>query len=152
MHFYDFKKTITLTSGWFVSADNEIGAEMALDRASAGVSFGSVFGLCMLAFLVGAGGACGLGYLYLHRRRPRLPSSPHFISSKQNSYVTVPLKEIHTPKRTPSFSSKSTTLANGTPKLFSKLPVDYETATIKRNSHSLANGHIRADLEQDKFF
>lgn len=135
----------------FSTADNEIGAEMALDRAGVGVSFGSVFGLCMLAFLVGAVAAVGLGYLYLHRRRPRLPSSPHFISSKQNSYVTVPLKEIHSPKRTPSFS-KNGTLTNGTPKLFAKLPVDYETATIKRNSHSLANGHIRADLEQDKFF
>lgn len=125
---------------------------MALDRASAGMSFGSVFGLSFLSFTVGATAALGLGYLYIQRRRPGIPSSPHFISTKQNSYVTVPLKEMHSPKRTPSFSSKNASLSNGTPKLFAKLPVDYETATIKRNSHSMANGHIRADLEQDKFF
>ncbi|KAG8249732.1 Semaphorin-5A [Homalodisca vitripennis] len=131
---------------------NEITPQLALDRASVGVSFGSVFAFCLLAFAVGAGLAVGLGYVYLQRRRPRIPSSPHFISTKQNSYVTVPLKEMHSPKRTPSFSAKNASLSNGTPKLFAKLPVDYETATIKRNSHSMANGHIRADLEQDKFF
>jgi hypothetical protein len=41
--------------------------------------------------------------------------------------------------------------ATGTPKLFVKPHAEYETATIKRNSHSL-NGHIRADLDQDNIF
>lgn len=78
-----------------------------------------------------------------------MPGSPHYISSKQNPYVTVPLKEAPSPRRAPSFSK---TTGGNAPKLFSKPLQDYETATIKRNSHSLANGHVRADLDQDKFF
>lgn len=112
----------------------------------------AVFGFCITTFVLGLAMAVALGYFWLKRQRPSIPGSPHYISSKQNPYVTVPLKEMHSPKRTPSFSAKQPTLANGTPKLFAKQPLDYETATIKRNSHSMANGHIRADLEQDKFF
>lgn len=110
-----------------------------------------------------------LCYLYIRHRRPRIPGSPHYMSSKQNPYVTVPLKEIgsHHTKRALSSSSASssngstpgshkasnggTGISLGTPKLFSKPLVEYETATIKRNSHSL-NGHIRADLDEDRFF
>lgn len=97
-------------------------------------------------------------YVWIKRQRPKLPSSPHYISSKQNPYVTVPMKDYRSPaKRTPSFT-KPVTIGqqqNGTlPKLFAK-PAEYETATIKRNSHSLMNGHMRStqqDLEQEKFF
>ena len=130
------------------------------------MSIGLALGLCMTAFLAGLllmGLFC---YVYVRRRRPRIPGSPHYISSKQNPYVTVPLKDAgsHHTKRALSFSSSASSSngstvgsqktpngATGTPKLFAKPHAEYETATIKRNSHSL-NGHIRADLDQDKFF
>jgi len=99
------------------------------------------------------------------RHKPKLPSSPHYITTKQNPYVTVPMKDYRVPaKRTPSFTKSSTVSAAATgqqqqhgtlPKLFNKT-ADYETATIKRNSHSLVNGHTmrtnRHDLDQEKFF
>jgi chondroitin sulfate proteoglycan 4 len=132
----------------------------------AAMSVGLALGLCMTAFITGLllmGLFC---YVYVRRRRPRIPGSPHYISSKQNPYVTVPLKDAgsHHTKRALSFSSSASSSngstmgsqktpngATGTPKLFAKPHAEYETATIKRNSHSL-NGHIRADLDQDKFF
>lgn len=142
-----------------------------------------VLSCCLAAFCIGLLIAGFISYWYTHRRRPRVPGSPHYITSKQNPYVTVPLKDTAPPlKRASSTSSSkdgggsgSCTSGNGTtgrngkhhhhhhhhhhgngelnttPKLFSK-PADYETATIKRNSHSLANGHIRNDLDQDKFY
>lgn len=126
------------------------------------LSASSIFGFCLLAFLIGAGVSAAVCHYYSKRLKPSLPSSPHYMPSKQNPYVTVPLKEIHTPKRTPSFSKHNGTLTrngslcngNGTPKIFAKSG-DYETATIKRNSHSLMNGHLRnghSDLETEKFF
>jgi len=115
--------------------------------------------MCVLSFLAGASLACVAFYVRQRRQKPKLPSSPHYITTKQNPYVTVPMKDYRAPaKRTPSFTKPSTVTAqqhgNGTmPKLFNKT-ADYETATIKRNSHGLANGHAtRAkDLEQEKFF
>jgi chondroitin sulfate proteoglycan 4 len=135
------------------------------------VSIGLTVGSCVAMFISGFVVMGALCYLYLRRQRPRIPGSPHYISSKQNPYVTVPLKEVgnHHTKRAPSFSSSAsssngtvpgshkssnggTGISLGTPKLFAKPLAEYETATIKRNSHSLMNGHIRADLDQDKFF
>nr|CAD7441943.1 unnamed protein product [Timema bartmani] len=154
--------------------DNDLsplGVQSSLDSNRSGsMSVGMAIGLCLATFLLGIILATGVWYIIKRRQRPRIPGSPHYISSKQNPYVTVPLKDVGNPsKRTPSFSSASSSngsagtphkspangvigVPHGTPKLFSKPLVEYETATIKRNSHSLANGHIRADLEQDKFF
>jgi chondroitin sulfate proteoglycan 4 len=124
----------------FILADRE-------EESGVGVK---VLVMCsILMFIVGGLSAGGVWYFVESRRRVRVPGSPHYISSKQNPYVTVPLKEVHSPKRTPSFRGQP----SPTPKLFAKSGGEYETATIKRNSHSLANGHgVRADLEQDKFF
>lgn len=64
-------------------------------------------------------------------------------------------------KRQPSFSGstngngtlrgKSNPNVNGlgSPKLYPK-SLDYESATLKRNSHG--QQHIRADLDQDKYY
>lgn len=124
-------------------------------------SSSSSFLICLLSFVTGASLACVAFYVWQKRQKPKLPSSPHYITTKQNPYVTVPMKDyrVMPAKRTPSFTKSSTVAAqhnNGTlPKLFNKTS-DYETATIKRNSHSLVNGHImrsnRQDLEQEKFF
>ncbi|XP_060837417.1 semaphorin-5A isoform X2 [Rhopalosiphum padi] len=128
-------------------------------------SSGSTLLVCLLSFLTGALVAGAAFCAWQRRRKPKLPSSPHYITTKQNPYVTVPMKEYRAPaKRTPSFTKPTTvgaqhhgngTAATGTlPRLFNK-PADYETATIKRNSHSLVNGHTmrnRPDLEQEKFF
>ncbi|KAJ9581072.1 hypothetical protein L9F63_023751, partial [Diploptera punctata] len=153
--------------------DNELsplGVQSGLDSSGSSVSVGITLGSCIAAFLIGFACMGVLCFLYFRRRRPRIPGSPHYITSKQNPYVTVPLREVgNLPKRAPSFSSSAsssngstpgshktsnggTGITIGTPKLFAKPLVEYETATIKRNSHSLANGHIRADLDQDKFF
>lgn len=106
---------------------------------------------CFLSFIVGLSAAAVFSYYWVRKHQYSVPSSPHYIS-KQNPYVTVPLKEVITPKRTPSFSKNSLSL-NGGPKVSSKTITEYETATIKRNSHSLLNGHARtSNLEQDPFF
>ena len=149
---------------------NPMGVQSGLDSDGSGVSVGIVLGSVVAAFIVGLALMGVLCFLYFRRRRPRIPGSPHYITSKQNPYVTVPLREVgNHPKRAPSFSSSASSsngstpgshknsnggsgISLGTPKLFAKPLVEYETATIKRNSHSLGNGHIRADLDQDKFF
>ncbi|XP_046996594.1 semaphorin-5A [Schistocerca americana] len=147
---------------------NPLGVQSSLDLKKAeSLSVGVILGSCVAAFILGVILAAAVSYYYQKRRRPRIPGSPHYISSKQNPYVTVPLKETSShSKRAPSNSSNGSTssphrsasnpsggISLGTPKLFSKPAVEYETATIKRNSHSLANGQIRADLDQqDKFF
>ncbi|XP_069679507.1 semaphorin 5c [Periplaneta americana] len=151
---------------------NPLGVHSGPDSGGSGaVSLGIALGSCVAAFIVGLFLMFVLCYLYFRRRRPRIPGSPHYITSKQNPYVTVPLKEVgsHHTKRAPSFSSSASSsngstpgshkasnggsgISIGTPKLFAKPLVEYETATIKRNSHSLANGHMRTDLDQDKFF
>lgn len=149
---------------------NPLGVHSAPDSSgSSSASVGVVLGSCVATFFVAVIIMIVLCYLYIRHRRPRIPGSPHYMSSKQNPYVTVPLKETgsHHTKRALSSSSASssngstpgshkasnggTGLSLGTPKLFSKPLVEYETATIKRNSHSL-NGHIRADLDEDRFF
>lgn len=148
---------------------NPLGVHSAPESSGAGsASVGVVLGSCVATFLVAVIMMTVLCYLYIRRHHPRIPGSPHYMSSKQNPYVTVPLKEIgsHHSKRALSSSASSsngstpgahkasnggTGISLGTPKLFSKPLVEYETATIKRNSHSL-NGHIRADLDQDRFF
>lgn len=128
---------------------------------------------CVLSFVAGASVSLGAFYAW-HRRRksPELPSSPHYITAKQNPYVTVPMKEYHhhraAAKRTPSFNGRTSAQASAAqqhntggggatlPRLFGGgKSADYETATIKRNSHGLVNGHARAnrhDLEQERFF
>lgn len=93
------------------------------------------------------------------RRATRIPSSPHYMS-QQNSYVSVPLKEVPK-KRQPSFSgtspgglgpAKANNLNSdrGTPKLYPKaITGDYEGATMKRNSNAPLRNNI--NLEQEKF-
>ncbi|XP_043266861.1 semaphorin-5A isoform X2 [Venturia canescens] len=134
----------------------------ALPRSieAAGVSVGAVVGGCIVGFLIGLALAVVVCFLYLKRKKPLIPGSPHYIS-KQNPYVSVPLKEVNSAKRQPSFSGSSNgngTLrpkANpnvnglGSPKLYPK-SLEYESATLKRNSHG--QQHIRADLDQDKYY
>ncbi|XP_066596034.1 semaphorin 5c isoform X2 [Prorops nasuta] len=139
--------------------DNDINA-LPSNIQTAEVSVSAVVLGCLASFLLGlavTGVAC---FLYLKRRKPRIPGSPHYIS-KQNPYVTVPLKEVNA-KRQPSFSGSTNgngTLRSaknnpnvnglGSPKLYTK-GLEYESATLKRNSH--AHQHIRADLDQDKYY
>ncbi|XP_058797788.1 semaphorin-5A [Phymastichus coffea] len=128
----------------------------------AGVSVGAVVGSCLVGFLIGLSLTAFICFYYLKRQKPRVPSSPHYIS-KQNPYVSVPLKEVNNKttaaKRQPSFSGS----INGTlrshknnsiiasPKLYPKaLESAYESATLKRNSRE---HHIRAqELDQEKYY
>ncbi|RLU22473.1 hypothetical protein DMN91_004751 [Ooceraea biroi] len=140
--------------------DNDVNA-LPSSIENTGVTVGAVVGSCVIGFLIGLALTVMLCFCYLKRRKPRIPGSPHYIS-KQNPYVTVPLKEVNA-KRQPSFSGstngngtlrgKSNPNVNGlgSPKLYPK-SLDYEsaTATLKRNSHG--QQHIRADLDQDKYY
>ncbi|KAL0132032.1 hypothetical protein PUN28_000065 [Cardiocondyla obscurior] len=137
--------------------DNDVNA-LPSSVDNSGVTVGAVVGSCVVSFIVGLALTAVLGFCYFKRRKPSIPGSPHYIS-KQNSYVIVPLKEVNA-KRQPSFSGSTNgngTLRNknnpnvnglGSPKLYPK-SLDYESATLKRNSHGQ---HIRADLDQDKYY
>ncbi|KAG5319898.1 SEM5B protein, partial [Acromyrmex heyeri] len=138
--------------------DNDVNA-LPSSVESSGVTVGAAVGGCVISFIIGLALTAVLCFCYLKRRKPSIPGSPHYIS-KQNSYVIVPLKEVNA-KRQPSFSGS--TNGNGTlrgknnpnvnglgsPKLYPK-SLDYESATLKRNSHG--QQHIRADLDQDKYY
>jgi hypothetical protein len=60
---------------------------------NSGVTVGAVVGSCVIGFFFGLALTAVLCFCYLKRRKPRIPGSPHYIS-KQNPYVTVPLKEV----------------------------------------------------------
>lgn len=83
-------------------------------------------------------------YIYQKKRKPRIPSSPHYMSAKQNPYIAVPFQE-RPPKKQSAHASNSilNNVHNGTLK---SAKYDYETATMKRNSHSLNNGHTKTEL------
>lgn len=59
-----------------------------------GVTVGAVVGSCIVGFLVGLALTAVLSFCYLKKRQQRAPGSPHYVS-KQNPYVTVPLKEVN---------------------------------------------------------
>ncbi|KAL7301189.1 hypothetical protein TKK_0006159 [Trichogramma kaykai] len=94
---------------------------------TAGVAVGAVVGSCIIGFLLGLLMTAIICFYYMKRKKPGLPSNPHYIS-RQNPYVTVPLKEQvkqtnNKPvKRQPSFtgsingtlrSIKNNSLING---------------------------------------
>lgn len=149
----------------FLLPDIDILPAQALDSNSSGhSSMWLVLGCCCAGFVVGVVCATAVWYYQQRKRISHIPSSPCYMSTKQNPYVTVPLKEkiVQKPKRTASFSSAASngshkpivncnTLNLPAPKAFSK-PADYETATIKRNSHTLNGSTVRSDLEQEKFY
>lgn len=83
-------------------------------------------------------------WIYYKKRKPRIPSSPHYMSAKQNPYIAVPFQE-RPPKKQSAHASNSilNNVHNGTLK---SVKYDYDTATMKRNSHSLNNGHTKTDL------
>ncbi|KAL4716213.1 hypothetical protein ACJJTC_004707, partial [Scirpophaga incertulas] len=106
------------------------------------------------------------------RRSTRVPSSPHYITAKQNSYVTVPLKEVpRKAKRQPSFTgiggssgivlSKSNNISNAnnhntssaTPKLYPKaIANEYDSmGTLRRHSNQ-PNNKSNLDLDEEKFY
>jgi len=61
---------------------------------------GAVVGSCVIGFVIGLTLTAVLCFFYLKRRKPRMPGNPHYIS-KQNPYVTVPLKEVKELKERP---------------------------------------------------
>ncbi|XP_077294549.1 semaphorin 5c-like isoform X2 [Arctopsyche grandis] len=124
-----------------------------------GLGMGLVVGLVMISFLVGALLAAGPVVWIVRRRTPRIPSSPHYIT-KQNSYVSVPLKEV--PKKPMTTFAKPNNInadrdtSLDSPKLYPKaMAGDYETSTVKRNSHatqSSSSCRNNIDVDQDKFY
>ncbi|XP_045779006.1 semaphorin-5B [Maniola jurtina] len=145
------------------------------DRQS--LSIAGIIGCVITAFVAGCL-VCLAGVIACQRRgplpwnrQPRVPSSPHYITAKQNSYVTVPLKEVpRKAKRQPSFSgigntsgillSKSNNLSNAnhnnamtTPKLYPKaIANEYDSmGTLRRHSNQ-PNNKTNLDIEEDKFY
>lgn len=89
-------------------------------------------------------------WFYCRRKKPRIPSSPHYMSAKQNPYIAVPFQE-RPPKKQIAHSSNSilNNVHNGTLK---SVKYDYDTVTMKRNSHGLNNGHTKTELGDDKYY
>lgn len=135
---------------------------------SSSPSVGAVVGAALGGCLLGAALAVlAIGYA-VRRRRPRIPSSPHYLSAKQqNHYVSMgsldwkkgsgvviddatiaSLKPMVAPQPPSSAST-----ANGLPHVGHKINnIDYPTATIKRNSHITNGREIRANIEADNIF
>ncbi|XP_022815320.1 semaphorin-5A [Spodoptera litura] len=143
------------------------------------LSIGSIIGCVVGAFAMGCL-VCLAGVIFCQRRgtrmpwnkQHRVPSSPHYITAKQNSYVTVPLKEVpRKAKRQPSFTgigstsglllSKSNNISNAnnhntaatTPKLYPKaIANEYDSlGTLRRHSNQ-PNNKNNLDIEEDKFY
>lgn len=120
-------------------------------------SVGVVIGASTAAFLAGlivAIAAVATIVIVKRRRRTRqaparVPGSPHYIPARQNPYVSVPMQRGVADGKNTLLEAED----NTTPKIFSPTKMnDYETATIKRNSHSLTSGHnLRAELEDHLF-
>ncbi|XP_012550340.1 semaphorin-5B isoform X1 [Bombyx mori] len=143
------------------------------------LSVGSIVGCVIAAFVMGCLLCLSL-VIFCQRRgtrmpwkkQHRVPSSPHYITAKQNSYVTVPLKEVpRKAKRQPSFTgigggsgivlSKSNNISNAnnhnnsvaTPKLYPKaIANEYDSmGTIRRHSNQ-PNNKNNLDVEEDRFY
>ncbi|XP_064215610.1 semaphorin-5B [Tribolium castaneum] len=101
-----------------------------------------------LGIVIGLVSGVGGTHYYHKKRRIKIPSSPHYMSPKQNPYITMPLQDR---SKKHSASTSNNLLNNGT--LKSKYCSDYESATLKRNSHTLNNGHVKQDLlDDDKYY
>lgn len=112
-------------------------------------SAGGAILFLFLGMVIGLlGGVGGTHYYHIKHKRTKIPSSPHYMKSNQNPYISMPLQER--PKKH-SASTSNNLLNNGT--LKSKFS-DYESATLnKRNSHALNNGHVKQDLlDDDKYY
>lgn len=117
---------------------------------SAGVTPGVTIVIALLGFIVGMCAAGSLLYVYQKRKKNSIPSSPHYMSAKQNPYITLPLHDRPFKRQSASTSNNVlNNVHNGT--LKSKC-YDYDTATIKRNSHGLNNGHAKQELMSDDKF
>ncbi|XP_049884796.1 semaphorin-5A-like [Pectinophora gossypiella] len=158
------------------SANVEMASFVTVDGRES-LSVGGIVGCVVAAFVMGCL-VCLAGVIYCQRRgswlpwrrKTRVPSSPHYITAKQNSYVTVPLKEVpRKAKRQPSFTgiggssgiilSKSNNLnvnnhnTATTPKLYPKaIANEYDSmGTLKRHSNQ-PNNKNNLDIEEDKFY
>lgn len=133
-----------------------------MDRSiqNVSVSTGVVLAYCLAGFIVGLAFACFLFFFYIRTKRPSIPSSPHYLPSKQNPYITIPLQEV--PSKRHGYSSTTdrerdsgfimNNTGTGTLKHHKSIS-DYDTATVKRNSHTMNNGHIRSDNDiLDKYY
>lgn len=120
-----------------------------LKAEASSASAGIIIGYMSLGFVICLTMALAFYFLYLKKRKTRIPSSPHYMSAKQNPYIAVPFQERPTKKQSATTSSSIlNNVHNGTLKPV-KYP-EFETATMKRNSHGLNNGHTKmTDLVGD---
>ncbi|XP_047511358.1 semaphorin-5B [Pieris napi] len=150
------------------------GVEMAsfVTMSNESLSLGGIIGCVVASFVIGCLVCLGV-VIFLQRRgswnrSSRVPSSPHYITAKQNSYVTVPLDRPRKPKRQPSFSGiggnsmllKTTNISNAnnhnvatTPKLYPKaIANEYDSmGTLRRHSNQPCTKN-NLDIEEDKFY
>ncbi|XP_022912170.1 semaphorin 5c [Onthophagus taurus] len=105
---------------------------------------GYALGCVLLGMVIGviATVMIRFGYVIYIKKKNRIPSSPHYMNTKPNSYVPVPLKERPSKKTLPSTSAILNNL-NGT--LKSAKMNDYEATSPKRNSHNLNNAITKSD-------
>ncbi|XP_076067589.1 semaphorin 5c-like [Oratosquilla oratoria] len=122
-------------------------------ESSGSLSVQTAVGGFICCFIAGAiVGALAVYYVCVRRRRRRVPSSPLYLPSRPNHYVSVPGSEWKA-DQTPNGTLK-TGIKNGLKNAITTLPLkEFDTATIKRSSHgSYASGSIRADLGAKNIF
>lgn len=120
------------------------------------ISTGVVLAYCLAGFIVGLAVACFVFFFYTRRKRTGIPSSPHYLPSKQNPYITIPLQDA--PTKRPSYSSISNRDRNSSAFIMNNTGSgtlrhqknEYDTSTVKRNSqNTMNNGHTRTDCASD---
>ncbi|XP_018333129.1 semaphorin-5A, partial [Agrilus planipennis] len=121
--------------------------EAELKTASLGIGGGIIAAYIITGFVVGVLTCFPtiIFYMYLKKKRHKVPSSPHYISAKENPYIPVPLQDLSTRKQHGASSSHSVLNNSHCGTIKSNKLFDFDTATIKRNSHGLNNGHRKSD-------
>ncbi|KAK9890435.1 hypothetical protein WA026_010522 [Henosepilachna vigintioctopunctata] len=135
---------ICVTSGLNVFNERELQIQtssMSMGMAVAYVIIGVILGLTLGVIVV---------HIYVRKKKTRIPSSPHYINTKQNAYVTVPL---HDRSKKNSASTSNNILNNFHSGTLKSIKC-YEYDTVKRGgNHGLTNGHNKQDLlNDDKYY
>lgn len=118
---------------------------------TASASAGLIIAYICLGFFMNLIMCLAFYFFYLKKRKTRIPSSPHYMSAKQNPYIAVPFQERPSKKPSTTASSIVTNIHN------TLKPVkyaDYENTTLKRNSHTLYGGSPKINdlVGDDKYY
>ncbi|KAL3289509.1 hypothetical protein HHI36_022926 [Cryptolaemus montrouzieri] len=124
-------------------------SETELQYQSASMSMGMAIAYLLIGAILGLSCGVMLGHIYPKRKKARIPSSPHYINTKQNPYVTVPLHDRSKKNVASTSNNLLNNIHNGT--LKSMKCYDYDT--MKYGCNGVNNVHNKQELlNDDKFF